>query len=286
MNATDKNIEIVMCDKLINRYILRGRKFVEYACFQYGKFSHLLSKEPDAGYVNDFQYFVFTKSTKTLESIRKLLHMGHTEDVFVLVRTMFEGYLASRYINEAYEDSFLNDFIFIPQLIAGRKIIYDGGSAHIRGTEEIVEFLQRNPSQMKLGRDRKYFNDLYAFLCDFAHCNFSILYCYGDKGCGYTCDNVVNEFLARIIVLFVFTKIFESIVTVEGEEFLNEREEKECYRLVEEATQYLYRQLDYFSKYDKPNAGDELNSHMKRMFKKMKKSLKEEIGSINKDCLI
>ena len=27
------------CDKLINRYILRGRKFVDYACFQYGAYN-------------------------------------------------------------------------------------------------------------------------------------------------------------------------------------------------------------------------------------------------------
>ena len=117
----------------------------------------MLNKTPDAGFVNDLQYFVFTKSTKSLESIRNLLHIGHTEDVFILVRTMFEGYLASRYINEKYEDSFLNDFIFIPQLIAQRKVIYNDGEAKIRGTEQVIDFLQRNPSQMKLGKDKNYF---------------------------------------------------------------------------------------------------------------------------------
>lgn len=280
-----KDKEIVECDKLINRYILRGKKFVDYACFQYGKCSFIVSKEPDAGFVDDFQYFVFTKSTKSLESIRTLLRIGHSEDVFILARTMFEGYLASRYINEKYEESFLNDFIFIPQLIAQRKAIYNEGEVKLRGTNEILEFLQRNPSQMKLGNDRKYFYELYDFLCDFAHCNFSILYYYIDKNGFFTCENVVNEFLVRIVVLFVYTKTFESIVTVEGEDFLNYREEKECYKLVKDATKFLDQQLDYFSKYDCKNVGPELNKHMKKMFKEMKKSLKEEIGSVKKDFL-
>lgn len=30
--------------------------------------------------------------------------MEHIEDVFILLRTMFEGYLASRYIDEKYVD--------------------------------------------------------------------------------------------------------------------------------------------------------------------------------------
>lgn len=265
-----KEQEIIICDKLINKYILRARKFIDYGCFQYGKYQYAISNEPDASFVSDFQYFVLTKSTKSLESIRKLLDMGHTEDVFILARTMFEGYLASRFIDEKYEDSFVHDFIFIPQLISQRKVIYNNGEAKIRGTNEIIAFLQRNPSEMKLGKDKNYFYDLYDFLCDFAHCNFSILYYYINAQDGYTCDNVVNAYLVRIIVLFIFTKLFESIVTVEGEDFESESEEKECYNLVQDATCFLYEQLDYFAKYDSPNVGDELNKHMKGMFKEMK----------------
>lgn len=280
-----KRQEIKECDKIINKFILRARKFIEYGCFQYGKYKYAIEKKPDADFISDFQYFVFTKSTKSLESIRALLDMGHTEDVFILARTMFEGYLASRYMDEKYEDSLVNDFVLIPQLISQRKIIYNNGEAKIRGTNEIIEFLQRNPSDMKLGKDKKYFYDLYDYLCDYAHCNFSTLYYYiGSNDC-YTCDNVVNEYLVRIIVLFIYTKLFESIVTVEGEDFISEREEKECYKLVEHSTKFLHAQLDFFSKYDCENVGDELNKHMKEMFKEMKKSLKEEIGSVKKDFL-
>lgn len=281
-----KKKEIRECDKLINRFIFRARKFIEYGCFQYGKYNYAISKQPDASFISDFQYFVLTKSTKSLESIRTLLKTGHTEDVFILARTMFEGYLASRYMDEMYDDSLVYDFIFTPQLISQRKIIYDNGEAKVRGTDEIVSFLQRNPSDMKLGKDKKYFYDLYAFLCDFAHCNFSTQYYYIDGQDCYTCDNVINAHLVRVIVLFVYTKLFESIVTVDGEDFINKNEEKECYTLVEETTKFLFAQLDYYSKYNCQNINDEWNKHMKDMFKEMKKSLKEEIGNVKKDFLV
>lgn len=273
------------CDKLINKFILRARRFIEYGCFQYGKYQYAISKKPDASFISDFQYFVLTKSTKSLESIRALLDIGHTEDVFILARTMFEGYLASRFMAEKYEDSFVNDFIFIPQLVSQRKVIRDESGARIRGTNELIDFIQRNPSQMKLGKDKNYFSDLYGFLCDFAHCNFSILYYYSDGQAGYTCDNCINPYLVRVIVLFIFTKIFESIVTVEGEDFRSETEEKACYALVCDATKFIYEQLDYFAKHVCPDSSNELNKHMKQMFKEMKKSLKEGVGSVKKDFL-
>ncbi len=158
-------------------------------------------------------------------------------------------------------------------------------NARTRDKNEIIDFIQRNPSDMKLGKDKNYFYDLYGFLCDFAHCNFSTVYYYINQNDLYTCDNVINEFLVRVIVLFVYTKLFESIVTIEGEDFIDQKEEQECYKLVEETTKFLSEQLDYFSKYNCKSVGDELNKHMKKMFKEMKKSLKEEIGSINKDFL-
>ena len=282
----DKKKEIRECDKLINRFIFRARKFIEYGCFQYGKYNYAISNEPDASFISDFQYFVLTKSTKSLESIRALLKIGHTDDVFILSRTMFEAYLASRYMDEMYDDSLVYDFIFTPQLISQRKVIYDNGEAKVRGTDEIVSFLQRNPSDMKLGKDKKYFYDLYAFLCDFAHCNFSTHYYYINKQDCYTCDNLINGYLVRVIVLFIYTKLFESIVTVEGEDFISINEKRECYRLVEEATKFLFAQLNYFSKYVCQTVSAELNKHMKGMFKEMKKSLKEEVGSVSKDFLV
>lgn len=273
------------CDKFINRYLLRARNIIDYTCCQYGQINYMISGEPDAHFISDFQYFVFTKSTKSLESIRALLKIGHIEDVFILLRTMFEGYLASRYIDENYDVKLLYDFIFVPQLIAHRKVIYQNNKAKDRDTNELIDFLQRNPSDLKLGKDKTYFYDFYGYLCNYAHCNYSIAACYFDDNGIYTCDKITNDFLAKVLTLFVFTKTFESIVTVEGEDFYSARVEKECYKLVKESTLFLYQQLEYFSKYEGKDVNIELNKHMKNMFKSMKKSLKEEIGSVNKDFL-
>lgn len=101
----------------------------------------------------------------------------------------------------------------------------------------------------------------------------------------FKCDKKDNYYMIKILVLFVNTKLFENIVTVEGEEFYNQREEKECYKLVKELTQFVYIELDRLSKIDSKTANEELNKHMKKMFKNMKKSLEEEIGSINKEFL-
>lgn len=278
--------EIKKCDKLINSFLLRGNKFVEYACFQYGAYNAAISGEPDAHYISDFQYFVFVKSTKSLKSIRTLLDMGHIEDVFILLRTMFEGYLASRYIDEKYEDKLLNDFIFVPQLIARRKVIYQDEIAVCRETKELIEYIQRNPSEMKLGKDKRYFSDFYAYLCNYAHCNYSILDCYLDENNMFTLSGKKDEYLIRILVLFVYTKTFESIVTVEGEDFLDKREENLCYELVTDANTFLYQQLEYLSQHEFSEKNKELNKHMKNMFKDMKKSLTEEIGSVKKVFLL
>lgn len=161
----------LICNKLINQYLLRGRKFVEYACFRYGYYNAQISGKIGNGFVDDFQYFVFTKSIKSLGSIRELLRLGHVED------------------------------------------------------------------------------------------------------------------MAKVMTLFVYIKLFESIVTVEGEDFLNSREEKECYKLVRESTKFIYDRLEEFSKYNCKTASDELNRHMRNMFKNMRSSLKEEVGSIKKDFL-
>jgi len=84
------------------------------------------------------EHLLMVQEQAELGSIRELLRLGHVEDVFIILRTSFEGYIASRYIDEEYNTDILNDFIFIPQLIAARKIIYQNGKAVERGTQEII----------------------------------------------------------------------------------------------------------------------------------------------------
>lgn len=48
---------------------------------------------------------------------------------------------------------------------------------------------------------------------------------------------------------------------------------------------YLDIQLEYFANFDSTKVNQELNNKMKKMFEGMRKSLIEEIGTVNKDFL-
>ena len=75
----------------------------------------------------------------------------------------------------------------------------------------------------------------YDFLCTFTHCNFGVLACYTQENGLYTYEKINHAELARLITIFVYTKIFESVVTVAGEEFLNINHEKRCKKLVRDS---------------------------------------------------
>ncbi len=53
------------------------------------------------------------------------------------------------------------------------------------------------------------------------------------------------------------------------------------HELLREVTIFLNNLFDYYGKHDSGDNKD-LNKHKKRMFKNMKKSLKEEVGSFKK----
>jgi len=100
MEKTYSQEIIKAADKLINKYIFQSDKFIWYACFQYGEAHTRMLGEKSIRYAYDFEYFAFTKSAKTLISIRNLLKLNHNEDVLILLRSVFENYLASRYFSE------------------------------------------------------------------------------------------------------------------------------------------------------------------------------------------
>lgn len=294
MLSTEKiNILIRKSDKFINKLILQSKKFVIYACFEYGKYNHIASGEKSIQYIDDFQYFAFTKSTKTLISIRTLLKNNHNEDVLVLLRSVFESYISSRYISEKCcegDEEFhiknIDDFVFIPMLLNHRLLIYNNKDQLKGRNNETVTYTQKQPSALKLGKDSKYFTDLYEFFCNYAHCNYSIKEDYFDKNLKsvFSIDENNNPLFTRVLVLFVYTRLFELIVTVDGEEFDSPRTEKICYNLVIELNTFLDATLSNLHNYiEFKNQYTE--KHIKMMIKHMRNSLKEELGSLNKDFL-
>lgn len=279
--------KIKRADKLINKLIFEARNFVWYAAFQYGTHDYLLAGEKSVKFAYDFEYFTFTKSTKSLLSIRALFKENRNEDVLILLRSIFENYLACRYFNE--NDEMIDNFIFIPIGLTNRLYYFDSeGKIKDREKNEVDGKIVE-PKEFKIGKDKDYYYDFYEYLCRYAHCNYGIISDYlDDKHC-YTTERNNNPLLTRLFVIFVFTRLFEHVVTVEGEEFLNERTEKKCYQLVKESILF---QNEVFSvlieAYSKSVENENLRHKqkwMREMLKKMKKALSEEVGSLEKDFL-
>ncbi|MEK4053070.1 DUF5677 domain-containing protein [Paenibacillus sp. FSL F4-0087] len=269
-------------DKQINKYIFESNKFIEYSAFPYGLLDNLMVNKKTVKLVYDFEYFVITKSLKTLIAIRKLLKSDLNEDVFILCRTMFENYISCRYLHE--NDDRIDQFIEHPIKIAlAHYNVQSDGSIMDRNNQVVGEL--ENPSKFKLGKDKQYFYYFYDLLSTYAHCNFGIASCYFNDDFSYTVTKVNNSLLVRTIVVFIFTKLFELIVTVEGEDFKDARTERACYKLVSDSIQLLNTSLETLKNQyiDSTNETNKfVNKRMKELMKDMKKSLKEELGSIVK----
>ncbi|WP_333880480.1 DUF5677 domain-containing protein [Lysinibacillus capsici] len=271
-------------DKFINKFIFRSRGFVSYTAHLYG-FSDLLhTGEKNSKFTYDHEYFNFTKSTKTLISIRELLKIGNNEDVFILIRSMFENYLSSRYLNE--NEHFIEQLITFPiNLFTATYNLGETGEIINREGEKVGEVI--NPSGFKTGKDKLYYYKFYGFLSPFTHSNFGIVDCYLDKHLSFTVEKENYPILVRFFTLFVFTKTFEHIVTVEGEDFIDNRTEIECYKLVEESIKFQDKIIPVLIDEFKSD-NEQLKFYYKRMremLKEMKKSLREELGSVKKDFL-
>lgn len=103
-------------NKLINKFIFQSHEFIKYSAFPYGLFDLVAYQKKSAKLCYDYEYFVFTKTTKTLIAIRELLKKELNEDVVILVRSMFENYLSCRYLLE--NEDRVDDFIANPLNVA------------------------------------------------------------------------------------------------------------------------------------------------------------------------
>ncbi len=285
----DQELYVKGLNKLINQFILHSKKFVEWSAYSYGAADLIRQSEPNNKFTYDHEYFNFTKSTKTLISIRNLLKINHNEDVLILVRSIFENYLSSRYLNENEED--FNELTLVNLKLFTKEYIYDQKENIVKDRNGNLIAERLNASDFKLGEDKKYYSLFYDLLSSVGHSNFGISNFYIDDSLGFTIYKNNYPVITRFFVLFVFTKLFEHIVTVEGEDFYNFKEEKLCYELVKESLIYQDKLLiqlidavtnDAVNNPDKPK---HFNKKMKEMFKAMRKSLKEELGSVKKEFL-
>lgn len=281
----EKEIEeryISELDKLINRFFKLSTIFVEYSCYAPGMHDVILYNSKSNKLTYDHEYFVFTKSTKTLKSIKMLLKEGQNEDVIILLRSIYENYLNARYLNE-HEDEYTN-FLENPLNVAYGFYIMESTGQITNRDDRTVVGEQKNPSKMVLGKDKHYFYDFYDIFSRYSHCNAGIIEHYME-GANFTIEKENKNLETRLFVVFVYTKLFEHIVTVEGEDFKNHKIEKDCYEIVLESLE-LQEQI-FQALIEQYNANDSTflkysNKKMKGLLKDMKKSLKEELGSVKK----
>ncbi|MDK2563935.1 DUF5677 domain-containing protein [Romboutsia sedimentorum] len=271
-------------DKLISKFIRISKKFIDTSAFSYGIADLIIYNKVTNKFTYDYEYFALTKSTKTLESIRQLIRIEKFEDSIILTRSIFENYLSCRYLNQ--NENKIKEFIFNPLGLALAYYNLDNkGNVFNRNKEKIGTI--ENPTKFRLGKDRNYYYKYYDFLSRFTHCNFGVMDCYYDiekpNGMFYY-DKINYDIHSRLFIIFTFTKLFEHIVTVEGEEFKDIATEKQCYALVEESLKFQEEIFTYLIDHhcDSKEIYKFSDKRMKEMLKEMRKSLKEELGNIKK----
>lgn len=314
MNIELENSYRSKLKKLLNKYLLKSRQFCDKYCHPDGlvdihRFASILHEVPEEIlYSNklsyDFDYFAFTKSTKTLHAIRELLNdqtYHFNEDILILTRSIFESHLSSRYFREHIDNSktrneVIREFIRSPIGLITNHYFPERSIVKDKKGNKIGEI--KSPSKMKEGEDKKYYHSFYPFLCQFTHSSFGIFKSYF-KGSYFCYDKDEFQLETLLFVTFCFTKLFEGIATVWGENYDTLEEEKSYYDLVYDCLELQQEIFKYLiDKYDNSLCDNTdwiiqlylyegnpqgRNEKIKDMLVKMETSLYEEIGSLKKD---
>lgn len=312
----DNNELIIQCKKMINRLISNSRKFCDTSCIPDGLINILmLSKK--LGYIHDelkfsntlsydYDYFAFIKSTKSLIAIRELLNCkkdnAFCEESFMLVRSIFENHILSRYVrenidNEDRREEIVKNFILAPLGISFNYYISHGRKGvYTLDNKKIGDIM--NPRSVRSGKEIEYYDDFYSFLCQYTHCSFGALPSYYKDGLFSYKENDFS-LLAHFFAIFVFTKIYEGVVTVNGEDLINRYSMKSYYDLAYDSLElqekvivylidfYKKRELDLdnliLQKYISIENIDSSNMKIVRMLEEMYDSLFDyNIGSLDK----
>lgn len=307
------------CNRLLNRLIYKARDFCKISCVPDGLMEILMMYSrtgtvlEESKYSNalsyDYDYFAFAKSTKTLLAIRQLLNSKDytfSEDCFMLIRSIFENHILSRYVRENIDykeriKEVVDSFILAPLGISFDYYISRGRlGVFSKDNEKIADNV--NPRSVILGKEKDYYDALYPFLCQYTHCSYGAIPCYLYSG-GFTFYGHNFILLSYLLAIFVFTKIYEGVVTVNGEDLVNKTKMKSYYNLAYDSLEQQIKVMNYLIDYynNKPQqkvdyiiekyiGGEKIvNSNLKivHMIRKMKDSLFDnEIGNLDKNQFI
>lgn len=256
------------CKRLINKYIITSNRLLDVICVPDGLMNILISidcsneiRQEDLYNIRlsyDYDYFVFAKSIKTLISIRELLNCKTfclTEECFSLIRSIFENHILSRRLRERIDTNseedriqLIKDFISAP---LGLTFDYYHKSDRVnivsRDNKQIAK--EVTPKSASSEFDNKYYGFLYPFLCQYAHCSFGVAADYLGKG-GFTVNNDnENKLLAYALSIFSFSKVYQGVVTVNGEDFIEKKHMKRCYDLAYDSLEFQMILFDALIEY-------------------------------------
>lgn len=267
-------------DSFYSRLIMHSKRFIKEHARASGSFQKVLNGEGDVRFLNDYRYFTFTKSTKTLIGIYELLRLGNYEDVLTLSRMIFECYISERYFDDKYGHSVLNSMVVIPKALSDGLFYYNDGAVVRRDTNDTLDFSFLEPGALYLGKDKSYSPLLYSFLCEGTHCNISQFDSFLDENRGCVLYSEKNAQAAHFIPLFVFSKLFENVVLLESTKYSDKEEEKECTDLLIELTEFM---IDRMEKSCEKNVEDALVGTVSvQTVRKMINSLSEQLGRVDK----
>ncbi|QNO17865.1 hypothetical protein [Caproicibacterium amylolyticum] len=306
---------ISMCSKLVNRLIMKSRNFCNISCVPDGLMDILKIYsatgviEDDSKYSSklsyDYDYFAFAKSTKTLLAIHQLLlckDYNFSEDCFALIRSIFENHILSRYVRENIDDNekqkeVVDNFVLAPLGVSFDYYESHGRSGIFTKNNEKVGDI-KNPRSIIMGKEKDYYDQLYPFLCQYTHCSYGAISCYFSPS-GFTYTGHKFLLLTYLLTIFVFTKMYEGVITVNGEDLVDNKTMKSYYDLAYDSLELQIKVMDILIEYyrDKPQEQieyiiekyigegkiDNSNFKISRMLTKMKDSLFDnEIGSLDK----
>lgn len=300
--------------KILNRFLFLSNKFCEEVCNLDGLPEILLNLgdnedskiNPKVSY--DYDYFAFAKGTKTLYAIRELLNAdkAYSEDVFVLVRSILENHIFSRYVREHIDNKqeikkVIYDTIVAPVGTVFSYYVYDRNFK--TSVDKDGNIIGKNPSPYSIvsPNDRTYYSCLYGFLSRFAHCNFSVILNYIDDDYAmFNIDKKNDILLAYVVSIFAFTKLYEGVVTVNGEDLGDRVEERKYYDVCYDSLEYQNNVLDFLIDYytnklltkneiviqayaSDIEKGKNMNDIIVIMLSRMKESLNDDdLSSLNK----
>ena len=262
------------------KLIIQSDKFIRTHCIAKGSIEKVIYGKRDMNFLNDYRYFAFTKCTKSLISIAHLLEIGHYEDALILCRTMMECYLSQRYFDEKFDDSTLLDMVVIPVRLKSGELILNRGILQEKNGEQLT-YNMRSPDKLSLGKDKKYYVDLYTILCEITHCNFSQAEAFVDSSNRFILYSERNAESANLFPLFIFSKLFENVVLLEYVKFDDPEEEEEDIALFKDLTVFLYDRFNALCEsLDQGNVSP--NHSLRGAARKAMNSLSEQLGRVDK----